>query len=406
MSTKVLNQCQALVFKDYKLLKFIFIILASYLILEEVYTCFVLQPNYTSHERRKIVAQDFPEILICPGEPNIDIFALKDQGYYTPEAYFKGRNNPHGLDQIGWAGNWSNSVKKVSEELSILKSIEDCPKAYVMYKDNVSLKYDYNITYNLTKALYPNHICCKVILPKAVNLYPIIGVQFTFSGWNSSSMNGEWQVSMAEKLTASFFDQHKTIMIGDKILSNLFGVVNYKVKILEDNNLEDDPKHGCIYYKIQGEYADCLEREIVRQNLKYLNCTPPWMTDDENLWCKGKYNFKSSQTSMNFLDFVNEISVSEANPGICLVPCKVKRYQVKKIGLQEVSDYDEDIGIAIWFEKEVDVSKSILTMDFKTLMSKIGGFIGISKNFLWLLVLSISSFGVLKSHIKKCFQYV
>ena len=89
-----------------------------------------------------------------------------------------------------------------------------------------------------------------------------------------------------------------------------------------------------------------------------------------------------------------------------MVPCKVKRYQVKEIGLQEVSDYDEDIGIAIWFEKEVDVSKSILTMDFKTLMSKIGGFIGISKNFLWLLVLSISSVGVLKSHLKMCFQYV
>ena len=137
MSTKVLNQCQALVFKDYRILKFIFIILASYLILEEFYTCFVLQPNYTSHERRKIAAKDFPQILTCPGNPNIDTFALKDQGYHTPEAYFKGRNNPNGLEQIGWAGNRSEGVKKVSEELSILKSIEDCPKAYVMYKDKV-----------------------------------------------------------------------------------------------------------------------------------------------------------------------------------------------------------------------------------------------------------------------------
>ena len=39
----------------------------------------------------------------------------------------------------------------------------------------------------------------------------------------------------------------------------------------------------------------------------------------------------------------------------------------------------------ISFEQEVEVTKSSWNIDARTLLSKIGGFIGISKNFLWLV---------------------
>ena len=44
--------------------------------------------------------------------------------------------------------------------------------------------------------------------------------------------------------------------------------------------------------------------------------------------------------------------------------------------------------------------KSAFTNDFMTVLSKVGGFIGISKDFLWIVILLISSLGVLFPHIK------
>ena len=34
-----------------------------------------------------------------------------------------------------------------------------------------------------------------------------------------------------------------------------------------------------------GEYDVCLEEEYVTQTLHLMNCTPPWMTDNEDVWC-------------------------------------------------------------------------------------------------------------------------
>ena len=69
---------------------------------------------------------------------------------------------------------------------------------------------------------------------------------------------------------------------------------------------------------------------------------------------------------------------------------------MKEIGLKE----HVEKGLELWFEREVYVTKSKFILDAKTMMSEIGGFIGISKNFLWVLILFLSSFGILMSHLK------
>ena len=80
------------------------------------------------------------------------------------------------------------------------------------------------------------------------------------------------------------------------------------------------------------------------------------------------------------------------------MPCKAKRFQVKNIGLRQVVGKN---GIIIWFEKVVEIMQARPTTDAKTLISKIGGFIGISKNFMWLIILLLSSISILLSHFNK-----
>ena len=103
---------------------------------------------------------------------------------------------------------------------------------------------------------------------------------------------------------------------------------------MEEQKLANDPNYPCTDYKINGQYSNCLEDEMVRQNLEFLNCTPPWMTDNENLHCKGRLDLKTPSNAYNYIRFLNDLSLSEGNPGKCSVPCKTKKYQAKAIGLK------------------------------------------------------------------------
>ena len=161
----------------------------------------------------------------------------------------------------------------------------------------------------------------------------------------------------------------------------------------------DDPRNPCIDYKVKGEYGGCIEKEMRRQNSKFLNCTPPWMTDNRNLWCEGflKNNI-TGKSYKQYTQFIEEIMTSDGNSGKCSVPCKSKRFEAREIGKKQRKDGFR--GLQIVFEKEVKTTKSEWTISPLTLISKIGGFIGISKNFLWLIIMIMSSVGLLISKIK------
>ena len=157
---KVREQCYSLFSKDFIFLKFIFTLLASYLIIKELYTYLVLKPTYTSEAKRYIKGEDFPEVILCP-QPPIDVNAAKSRGYFEIQGYFLGM----GVGFTGWSGNASEEVNEVFDEISVLKSVEECPfgdypDTYFVHRDGISIKME-PINFKLTKALYPFHICCK-----------------------------------------------------------------------------------------------------------------------------------------------------------------------------------------------------------------------------------------------------
>ena len=402
----IFSQCHSLLGKDFRFLKLFFILIASCLIIDLFYTFVVLRPTFTSNERRVMNVEDFPDIILCP-EPSVDPFAVESRGYGEQFDYFLGWNGTD-LKQIGWAGNnKSEDTKMVSQSISVLKSEKQCPSgngSYIYFGAQTDKLEWEAVKFSLTKALTPYHKCCKVVRPNST--YSVNQIEFAWPAFKDDGNPTIFlKVFLSDHLTASYFDLHKTTMLGDKIDSNratgfteVAGIKNYKVKIMEDQKLEGDPKYPCVDYKKNGKYAKCLENEMVRQNLKFINCTPPWMTDNEDLWCRREYEAHTVITGLKFLNFLKDISVSEQSPGNCLMPCKSKRFLVKEIGIR--GNNKNSTGISINFEKEVEITKSSWKIDTQTLISKIGGFIGISKNFLWLIILFITSVGMLMSHLK------
>ena len=255
-----------LLIKDFRLLKFAFIIFASYLIFEEFYTYLVVKPTYTTTIKRYLKHEDFPEILLCP-QPAIDVDAAKSKGYGKGiQQFFYGvldgevRNNT-----ITWTGNGSEEVKKVSDEVASIKSVEDCPfgNESIMWFKNDDIWFVELINFKLSKALFPFHICCKVINPKNnTEQNPINGFQISFSSKNRKF--DSFKVFFADQVTASFFDLNKRYVLDDDIVSSSNGIMNYKVKVLENENLEDDPKNLCIDYSFREVYGKCLESLVLR----------------------------------------------------------------------------------------------------------------------------------------------
>ena len=287
------NKYWLFLFKEYRLIKLIFLSLASYLVLKAFYAFVIVKPTYTSNAKRNLVPEDFPEFILCPDE-SIDVDIAKSKGYGGMWNYFSGDLSK---GQIGWIGNNSEDVKDVFREISTLQSIDDCPLTgspllSTTMHTNKQSKMSELIHFNLTKALYPNHMCCKVYPPKLAKLYPLEKIRFIFN------ISQGFSVHLSDQMTASYFNLHKTNMLGDKIVSGEEGeYVSYKVQIWEDDKLVDDPAYPCIDYKIQGEYAECVEKEMLRKNSELLNCTPPWMTENEDLWCKGVSTLQTVERS-------------------------------------------------------------------------------------------------------------
>ena len=157
-------KCKSQLWKDHRFFKLIFIVFCSWLIVEEFYTFFIVKPTHTSQAIRKFVPEDFPEILLCP-EPSIDMNVARSKGYEGIQEYFLGTGTddfetPH---LMGWGGNKSEDVGKVSDDIEILNNVtEDCPHGAIWSQNNDD---GGEIKFNLTKALYPYHRCCKVIPP-------------------------------------------------------------------------------------------------------------------------------------------------------------------------------------------------------------------------------------------------
>ena len=93
---------------------------------------------------------------------------------------------------------------------------------------------------------------------------------------------------LSDPKAESLVKSQKFTMEGPPLKSNdkRAAYQKYTVRVLKFLNLENDPHFPCKDYENDGEYNQCLEEEYTRQTFALLNCTPPWMTDNQDIWCK------------------------------------------------------------------------------------------------------------------------
>ena len=104
--------------KDYRILKFCFMVLTSYLFMVELQVFLINKPTLTSVSQKDISPEIFPDILICPDQ-GFEIDELNRLGYQYSFFYSLGLSS----DNIGWLGSFnqtnyrSNETQKTTTQL-------------------------------------------------------------------------------------------------------------------------------------------------------------------------------------------------------------------------------------------------------------------------------------------------
>ena len=307
------------------------------------------------------------------------------------------------LEWSGWRGNQTqSSVKDILRQISYLKTVDDCGDVEnsflifeLMHENDVDIFE--KVKYEFTSGLYPNHICCKVSYPENAKSKRLNTFQISFKNRNSSIRS--FKLVLSDQVSSSVYMLPKNLMLGDKIQTpeSKKGFTHYMVKVSQESHLPDDPNYNCVDYKQPGQLHQCLQKEFMKQAMAITNCTAPWMTDNENLWCQGNITVRRNKTLYQWGLFCDEL-LFRPTYGSCSVPCKTTKYSVKEFGFAEDN---QKYGVYVTFEDTVDKTISEFQIGPTTLVARFGGIIGVGKNLLWIIILAFSAFGFCSSKIKK-----
>ena len=306
----------------------VLVFITCYFLYQEM-LLFLSIPTHTSKFGKKIGPSHFPDYTIC-SDPSYDQAELERHGYFDSRDFMNGVFDRKAKvpSQLGWSGNGSSTPEKVTGDVSIFKSLQNCSDlikfaAIMKMPGKESLVKVRVKEYRLTRPVSQNSQCCQVVTPEEAKIGSLVEI-WAFM----MPLIFDFQVFLSNRESEYFMFRHKFNMLGEKILAHRSSngtslSHSYNVKIIEENNLESDPKVNCKNYDALDGYAQCLDALYLKQSLDMLGCAPPTISNDSSLHCKGVINVNETQ-----FNFVEQFFLGINKKGHCLTPCKTTRFSV------------------------------------------------------------------------------
>ena len=139
----------------------------------------------------------------------------------------------------------------------------------------------------------------------------------------------------------------------------------------------------------------CLRKAYMKKEMELLTCVPPWMTSKKDHWCTNLIN-TTSENKRKITNYLNKIMKGKASKGDCLPICKSVWYKTTKIGHDERKDR---YGLYVEFHHEVILASNHLSIEPMTLLTRIGGIIGVGKEFFWVIISMSGLLFMMRKHI-------
>ena len=268
------------VWRDYGIFKIILTAACIFFLYEQLYKYLVLKPTLTQSGKRDLNVDDFPVMTFCPIK-HMDMEKLSSYGYEDLTQYKLGyqKNGTRKLF-IGWSGNSSASQADIINNISLLKSKEDCPfsnDSFVKFDDD----FQNLLEFELTDALFPYHRCCKVTIPAQSKSRVLSFVHISMK--EKEKPYSSYFLYLSDQITYTRYEPLGTRMSGKDIIPAPFlnAARIFKISLTEEEHLEVDPNYECIDYKRQQKYDECLDNYFLNRSMTLLDCTPPYLTSNQ-----------------------------------------------------------------------------------------------------------------------------
>lgn len=185
------------------------------------------------------------------------------------------------------------------------------------------------------------------------------------------------------------------------------GYNNYRTIVSLERHVENDPSLPCRTYKKDFGYANCLEERYVSQVQSVLGCIPPWLSDNSSLWCNQIFENITGSKKKDIQFLLANILDGFADDGECFSPCSKLTFNSR---LTRFDPRDDKLGIFIQFEEKMKTVGVSFIINEITLLTRIGGIIGVGKEILWAILFLIGFLRISMTTItkliyqKKCFE--
>ena len=167
-------------------------------------------------------------------------------------------------------------------------------------------------------------------------------------------------------------------LVGDTIYVGLeHSVYTWQARISRSEHVEADPLFDCAVYTKHSSYDKCIRKELEELFIQELGCLPPMLSENLTCTCDRKFNL-SLNRSNNIASLFWNLGLRDS----CRTPCTKSKYTTRF--LDEVPS--DSRGLDIVFDNTVDITRARFSIDIYTFLTKSGGFIGVGRTLLWILV--------------------
>ena len=214
---------------------------------------FFSKPTYSSKFNIKLQSRHLPDFFICP-IPAFDQLELQKHGYKTSYNFMKGQIRYTKASFKSWIGNSSDADETTLDDISLIKSVKDCPRFFVMFEEKIKHTF---ASFTLTTPVFPHGRCCKVFLHKNQTNSPIVRVGIVVKLNKNNTLLKGFRLFLSSK------EESHHLKLGNcnkngidmKAILNETGMKYYSVKILEEFDLQEDPKVSCKNYDNRYGYG-------------------------------------------------------------------------------------------------------------------------------------------------------
>ena len=340
----------------------------------------------TSREEKEIDNNDIPEVVICL-EPGFNTNVLEKYGYKMARRYYRGSVNGK---FIGWSGN-ENETKLSSdilEEAFIVQNEDSQNTKFIKRSEFKTISQDYiEAGINLRTLAWPFGRCFSVRLPSFQGNMGSVVNQLVLH-FNDSVFNryADTQVKLY------FMDQTSSIkvypdendMAGDPLAVRYHSgqkyIPKYKIKISRSQHIQGDPLMACDEYTPEKSYNECIKNELLGSFENILGCHPPLLDEEPEKMCNGRFNLSTEneeKIKKTLLDLNNH------DPSFkCKRPCTTNLYTSRLMSNIPSSE----TGIKLVFDRTISVTRSAISINGQTFLTRLGGSVSSGRTLLWILV--------------------